>query len=326
MLRFIPARAGNTARPQCGSVARAVHPRAGGEHGQTTVRLGRPSGSSPRGRGTLRSDRQGRAGIRFIPARAGNTRCSSSRPSTRSVHPRAGGEHSFRRSSSPSLTGSSPRGRGTRHTPGFFLTMHRFIPARAGNTPSLGGWDCSNPVHPRAGGEHRRIGLPPEHYCGSSPRGRGTQGSQVREGELHRFIPARAGNTWRAGRPVDRPLGSSPRGRGTLASPATAPSPPRFIPARAGNTSSAPVRVETLPVHPRAGGEHFDECFATAFAHGSSPRGRGTRDVHAASEEDPRFIPARAGNTVTTRRTQRAISVHPRAGGEHVYGRSPGGP
>ena len=242
--------------------------------------------------------------------------------------------------------GSSPRGRGTQLSQVLESELDRFIPARAGNTPharvlldyasvhpraggntpSLGGWDCSNPVHPRAGGEHRRIGLPPEHYCGSSPRGRGTQGSQVREGELHRFIPARAGNTWRAGRPVDRPLGSSPRGRGTLASPATAPSPPRFIPARAGNTSSAPVRVETLPVHPRAGGEHFDECFATAFAHGSSPRGRGTRDVHAASEEDPRFIPARAGNTVTTRRTQRAISVHPRAGGEHVYGRSPGGP
>ena len=55
-LRFIPARAGNTAQRhrRCGSSA--AHPRAGGEHRSRITWRTCPIGSSPRGRGTHLAD------------------------------------------------------------------------------------------------------------------------------------------------------------------------------------------------------------------------------------------------------------------------------
>ena len=73
--------------------------------------------------------------------------------------------------------------------------LTRFIPARAGNTHldlvSL----VEKAVHPRAGGEHVRKLRARSVPDGSSPRGRGTQRLSRRAVKLHRFIPARAGNT-----------------------------------------------------------------------------------------------------------------------------------
>ena len=51
--RFIPARAGNTTSPALPAPPPAVHPRAGGEHLTPSRMSHSPSGSSPRGRGTL---------------------------------------------------------------------------------------------------------------------------------------------------------------------------------------------------------------------------------------------------------------------------------
>ena len=56
----------------------------------------------------------------------------------------------------------------------------------------------------------------------------------------------------------------------------------------------------------------------SSFAAGSSPRVRGTRRSGRYGVGRSRFIPARAGNTVSRPRTHRRTTVHPRACGEHL--------
>ena len=244
------------------------------------------SGSSPRRRGTPHRGSAARPGRRFIPARAGNTGSFRRRARTRPVHPRAGGEHAEPTACARLSSGSSPRGRGTRHGGRSSRTWLRFIPARAGNTICEKGRRTGITVHPRAGGEHGPCGGVAGRAGGSSPRGRGTHGRAHPGAQRDRFIPARAGNT------------CAPR-------------------------SSAPPRT----VHPRAGGEHDDHGADRGGATGSSPRGRGTRGhsgvrartrpVHPraggehpamalARPHRPRFIPARAGNTVPCARARRS--------------------
>ena len=233
-----------------------VHPRAGGEHVNARIGASTTVGSSPRGRGTQLPGRLPGAGGRFIPARAGNTATSPSRRRRRAVHPRAGGEHEFPGSGIPRLNGSSPRGRGTRQRSLRFRAGHRFIPARAGNTPGALPSRGRGAVHPRAGGEHGNLFRSDAAADGSSPRGRGTHRLDGEDARRERFIPARAGNTPpicagararsvhpRAG--GEHPeavwlaaarLGSSPRGRGTPDAWRRVADGIRFIPARAGNT------------------------------------------------------------------------------------------
>ena len=71
---------------------------------------------------------------RFIPARAGNTLRVLLMLLSGPVHPRAGGEHSNTNVDGDTITGSSPRGRGTHRGAGARIRQGRFIPARAGNT------------------------------------------------------------------------------------------------------------------------------------------------------------------------------------------------
>ena len=93
LVRFIPARAGNT--PQCADPGARlpVHPRASGEHGAHRVDHRPYDGSSPRERGTLRHGAEGVGIRRFIPARAGNTFRQCEVLFRIAVHPRASGEH-----------------------------------------------------------------------------------------------------------------------------------------------------------------------------------------------------------------------------------------
>ncbi len=112
----------------------------------------------------------------------------------------------------------------------------RFIPACAGNIASPPWPDCCCSVHPRVCGEHSiefELALVDD---GSSPRVRGTCGSDHSVSVGHRFIPACAGNMRHPSSPT-APLavhprvcgehavfanwpkslnGSSPRVRGTL--------------------------------------------------------------------------------------------------------------
>ena len=217
----------------------------------------------------------------------------------------------------------------------------RFIPARAGNTGQPPVSPNSNPVHPRAGGEHPSGQLADSSQNGSSPRGRGTQrGIRIRQ-SLGRFIPARAGDTVshsghrcggtvhpRAGGEHAMNLrsrcgssGSSPRWRGTPAFAICASMLLRFIPARAGNTRSEWPATSISAVHPRAGGEHGLPSGPRILSAGSSPRGRGTHGAIRLNVDIARFIPARAGNTPRSTGARPGPPVHPRAGGEHI--RSP---
>ena len=193
--RFIPAHAGNTSAWSISPFARAVHPRACGEHWIFTQAYPSSIGSSPRMRGTLQVADGRHPGHRFIPAHAGNTSASAPNGRMSSVHPRACGEHLVRSRRRRDQAGSSPRMRGTLVLTTSLQHMQRFIPAHAGNTePPFGcGWVLS--VHPRACGEHPRSEAPPSPDNGSSPRMRGTRRVGVSTQRASRFIPAHAGNT-----------------------------------------------------------------------------------------------------------------------------------
>ena len=174
--------------------------------------------------------------------------------------------------------GSSPRERGTQVEVEDCGADGRFIPARAGNTPSKCARRRARAVHPRASGEHSRLAGKLTIPAGSSPRERGT-------------------------RPASEPLiwqnhGSSPRERGTPADPATGRECIRFIPARAGNTPGRSAAPRCSAVHPRASGEHIIEERIPHHDSGSSPRERGTPLAPRLGTGTCRFIPARAGNTL----------------------------
>ncbi len=318
LTRFIPAWTGNTYGNTSTIMVSPVHPRVDGEHVWKYINDHGVSGSSPRGRGTPVCVQSSFPPYRFIPAWAGNTRCAWERINLSSVHPRVGGEHVPLSAHYSDVFGSSPRGRGTRHDYRQPWRSRRFIPAWAGNTLGLSPPRNGRSVHPRVGGEHFGR-LPTEQPDnGSSPRGRGTQVSNVQRSMFNRFIPAWAGNTLgycssavhvsvhpRVGgehtafqMPSSTSFGSSPRGRGTRHDRRQAIRHCRFIPAWAGNTLETPSPLTCLAVHPRVGGEHLTVVIVVVRIGGSSPRGRGTRTRPAMRATKLRFIPAWAGNTL----------------------------
>ena len=119
-------------------------------------------------------------------------------------------------------------------------------------------------------------------------------------------------------------LGSSPRGRGKhlredrLAALALG----RLIPARAGKTTPAGGPGAASRAHPRAGGENLRLGRSGVKLGGSSPRGRGKRQIGLAHQLLQRLIPARAGKTGVSRRVVWMGRAHPRAGGENPLIRS----
>ncbi len=131
---------------------------------------------------------------RFIPAPAGNISSRCPLTCTRSVHPRACGEHWRASEWENSECGSSPRLRGTCGRDDYQLRRYRFIPAPAGNIRARCCPKAAAPVHPRACGEHSTAWRLAAPLGGSSPRLRGTcEGDRVVKRD-ERFIPAPAGN------------------------------------------------------------------------------------------------------------------------------------
>ncbi|QDD92381.1 Hypothetical protein HVIM_03194 (plasmid) [Roseomonas mucosa] len=234
--------------------------------------------------------------------------------------------------------GSSPRSRGTRSSGPACRRREGFIPALAGNTLELFRYSPVPAVHPRARGEHCSPSTGVPSGVGSSPRSRGTRPRRGRQGVFGRFIPALAGNTMDFGRSLRRVSvhprargehrafgragqaghGSSPRSRGTRTRRETPPAPPRFIPALAGNTWGPRRAATSIPVHPRARGEHPSARGWWVYCRGSSPRSRGTLCGSGRRRRIGRFIPALAGNTRTARDASSPPPVHPRARGEHA--------
>ena len=153
--RFIPARAGNTARSEIAPSPQTVHPRTRGEHFCAPINQNGISGSSPHARGTRR------------PARSGARVCA--------VHPRTRGEHTFDVTVIRTFRGSSPHARGTLTQDDLLALLGRFIPARAGNTGSGGRTARPAAVHPRTRGEHSGPLINAAVAAGSSPHARGTR-------------------------------------------------------------------------------------------------------------------------------------------------------
>ena len=314
--RFIPACAGNAGRRRRRCDWSPVHPRVCGERVGNVCSVPRSRGSSPRVRGTLRRRAQRRSVRRFIPACAGNARCSLSSAAISSVHPRVCGERAEGGGADHAPSGSSPRVRGTPPLPRFLRLDRRFIPACAGNALPLPPEPSRPPVHPRVCGE-RIVALSASYRsAGSSPRVRGTQIGAFCYDCISRFIPACAGNARDAppqllSTPVhprvcgerallDHPNismnGSSPRVRGTQDRPELSCPLVRFIPACAGNAVGPVLGDTAKTVHPRVCGERVQHRTRRPRMAGSSPRVRGTRHLTALVFEPVRFIPACAGN------------------------------
>ena len=279
---------------------------------------GEIDGSSPRTRGTVGFQDSGLLQRRFIPAHAGNSAASQMLKTQ--------------------VFGSSPRTRGTVDLARPRLRLRRFIPAHAGNSqkPTAAPWTSA--VHPRARGEQICGTSSLDANAGSSPRTRGTGVEPVGPVNLHRFIPAHAGNRghtcrrrgWRAVHPRARgeqtdggafsslPHGSSPRTRGTAPPHGVVVRHRRFIPAHAGNRSHRAARPCNRPVHPRARGEQTERQAMFLLSRGSSPRTRGTGAARPALGRWRRFIPAHAGNSHPAPSSPSTMAVHPRARGEQI--------
>ena len=131
--RFIPACAGNGHTSPTREGGYPVHPRVCGERVIKARWLGMCPGSSPRVRGTGSPAQRRPAGLRFIPACAGNGWGRVRWTFDSSVHPRVCGERVFADLGGSLPCGSSPRVRGTVRRRIRHVRSDRFIPACAGN-------------------------------------------------------------------------------------------------------------------------------------------------------------------------------------------------
>ena len=112
--------------------------------------------------------------------------------------------------------------------------------------------------------------------------------------------------------------GSSPRVRGTRVQNGLDHGRRGIIPACAGNTTAARPRTSQMWDHPRVCGEHQSFHVSPAYTEGSSPRVRGTLEVHVGRPTVTGIIPACAGNTSQASARYDATWDHPRVCGEHA--------
>ena len=297
----------------------------------------RRAGSSPHTRGARDVDWKFHFSIRIIPAYAGST--AASRPLAGRVadHPRIRGEHSRPLSPPWATPGSSPHTRGAHQDPRRQPRPGRIIPAYAGSTAAHLRPDRLLPDHPRIRGEHKARGVWPVGADGSSPHTRGAQRLTYAPTGSYRIIPAYAGSTKPAGSGpwarTDHPrirgehsssgrfpcclAGSSPHTRGALRQGFRGLERSGIIPAYAGSTPCTTVRSPRPWDHPRIRGEHQHDVETSSSHTGSSPHTRGARGLHDFLGDFGGIIPAYAGSTSGTRKSQSIASDHPRIRGEH---------
>ena len=235
-VRIIPACAGSTTGAKAPSSPAGDHPRMRGEHSLWSHTLPFVLGSSPHARGARHGERRDFRRRGIIPACAGSTLRSRTRPQESRDHPRMRGEHPLSARRRPRDRGSSPHARGALLRRQAVHDLYGIIPACAGSTRPRPAHTPSAGDHPRMRGEHNSSRTESPTSTGSSPHARGARcprwsgGSRLGDhprmrGEHPEFVPD--GFTHR---------GSSPHARGALPLPRQRHLRVGIIPACAGST------------------------------------------------------------------------------------------
>ncbi len=193
--RFIPARAGNTARRAITINLTPVYPRSRGEHSPGSASSPNASGLSPLARGTLARFPAWPHVYRFIPAHAGNSAQTGALCVDAAVYPGSRGELLLKHNRILPFRGLSPLTWGTHNSSRLYALHKRFIPAHAGNTAYRRQRMVLFPVYPRSRGEHYRTDKITPSGGGLSPLTRGTRALCAYLLPDRRFIHAHAGNT-----------------------------------------------------------------------------------------------------------------------------------
>ena len=154
-----------------------------------------PLGSSPLARGALVDGCFAAGDVGLIPAGAGSTTPTRTRPKPPRAHPRWRGEHDLRLVTDRLDTGSSPLARGARWGCGADASASGLIPAGAGSTSRVPSAAPSIRAHPRWCGEHLTNRQIRAGCKGSSPLARGARGTDRKPAAYDGLIPAGAGST-----------------------------------------------------------------------------------------------------------------------------------
>ena len=193
-LRIIPACAGDAWCRSRASSRASDHPRVCGGRAISWHRLFQFSGSSPRVRGTRSNTARRRLASRIIPACAGDALSRETAKLSASDHPRVCGGRERVPAPLDTVTGSSPRVRGTLFVDPRRRCLDRIIPACAGDAGLRALVQASFADHPRVcGGRLAENGTSNPH-AGSSPRVRGTHVKWQLGRRRERIIPACAGD------------------------------------------------------------------------------------------------------------------------------------
>ena len=173
---------------------------------------------------------------------------------------------------------------------------------------------------------------------GSSPLARGLHGHILDDALDTGIIPARAGFTaqvnmsWMRSRDHPRSRGvypvestgpstgggSSPLARGLPGTSSAVGLRARIIPARAGFTGRGWEPRWSWTDHPRSRGVYRSSAATPCVRSGSSPLARGLLLIPQDVGRVVRIIPARAGFTVSRRRSRRRSEDHPRSRGVYL--------
>ena len=151
---LIPTYAGNTNTLSMPGWRLRAHPHVCGEHFLSHSPGSSKLGSSPRMRGTPPTRRFGEDFTGLIPTYAGNTQVGAFTPGHLRAHPHVCGEHGTGFQPVNSITGSSPRIRGTRGLWRLTRLGVRLIPTYAGNTLVRPRSAHPARAHPHVCGEH----------------------------------------------------------------------------------------------------------------------------------------------------------------------------
>ena len=219
----------------------------------------------------------------------------------------------------------------------------RYIPACAGEASAKMALARRLAVHPRVCGGSRPQQPPPGDYSGTSPRVRGKPRNRPPGRLAPGYIPACAGEAAQDHRrreanrvhprvcggsarfdPSRAPgLGTSPRVRGKLIRETEDSIGRRYIPACAGEAWRMTNDRRARRVHPRVCGGSKGLGGRESVEEGTSPRVRGKRRDHEGPRGDNRYIPACAGEAVSTWDSGMLRRVHPRVCGGSPWDISP---